>query len=71
MNNIRLKPMILVFRQEGDTWQRQVKDLKGNIIYESNLEPLFPEYDEDYFTAWEKQIKKLHWFNIVDCERFK
>lgn len=70
MNNIKLKPMILVFRREGNMWQRQVKDLQGKIIHETKLEPLFPEYDEEYFTNWEKQIKSLPVFNIVDCERF-
>lgn len=70
MNNIKLKPMVLIFKRDGNMWNRQVRDLQGNIIYESKPELMFPEYDADYFSAWEKQIKQLKCFNIVDCERF-
>lgn len=62
--------MILIFENNGSTWSRIIKDTRGNILYEYRGELLLPHMDTEYFDAWEKQVRSIPSFNIVDCVRF-
>jgi hypothetical protein len=69
--NIRKKPMILIFENNGSTWSRILKDQRGNILYEFRNQLLLPEHmNAEYFDNWENQMRKVPQFNIVDCIRF-
>lgn len=69
--NIQLKPMKLIFELHNCTWDKIITDLEGNIIFEQRGLILFDEQcNKQYFDDWEKQLKQLPWFNIVEVERF-
>ena len=69
--NIQLKPMKLTFSRDGDTWNKVVTDLNGNIIFEQRGIKLFEENtNKEYFDDWENQLRNAPWWNIVEVERF-
>lgn len=69
--NTQLKEMKLVFIDNGDTWDKVVTDLQDNIIFEQRGIILFEENrTKEYFDGWEKQLRNLPWWNIVQVERF-
>lgn len=69
--NITIKPMKLTFSRTGDTWNKIITDLDGNVIYEQLGLKLFPEQiNKEYFDNWESQMKKIPHWNIVQVERF-
>lgn len=71
VKNVKLKPMILYFENHGDTWSKVIKDLNGREIHRTDGHLLLPENNNrEHFDDWEKQIKSLPVFNIVDCVRF-
>jgi len=68
---MELKEMKLIISRNGDTWDKVITDLKGNIIYEDRGIKLFPEMiNSEYFDDWENQIRSIPQFNIVEVERF-
>jgi hypothetical protein len=68
---MRLKDMKLTISRDGDTWDKVITDLNGNIIFEQRGLKLFPEMIiKAYFDEWENQIKSNPHFNIVEVERF-
>lgn len=68
---MELKPMKLIFSSDGNTWDKVITDLRGNIILEQRGLKLFPEMNnKEYFDAWEEQMKNNPNFNIVEIERF-
>lgn len=68
---MELKPMKLIFSSDGDTWDKIVTDLKGNVILEQRGLKLFSEMNnKEYFDNWENQIKGNPNLNIVEVERF-
>lgn len=68
---MELKPMKLIFSSDGDTWDKIVTDLKGNVILEQRGLKLFPEMNnKEYFDNWENQMKGNPNLNIVEVERF-
>lgn len=69
--NITIKPMKLSFIDNGNTWDKVITDLEGNIIFEQKGLIMFEENrNKEYFDEWENQLKKLPWWNIVEVERF-
>ena len=66
---IELKDMKLIFTLNGETYNRTVEDLEGNLILTNGEEP----YDENYgikiFDEWETQMKQLPFWKIVDVEK--
>lgn len=69
--NIQLKPMRLIFKKNGNTWDKIITDLYGTIIYEQKNLMLFPENEtKEYFDDWENQLKNVPWWNIVEVVRF-
>lgn len=67
----RLKPMKLIFRDHGDTWDKIIVDMNGREIFSKKGLKLLPEQRRrEYFDDWERQIKSNPSFNIIDCERF-
>ncbi len=66
---IELKDMKLIFTLNGETYNRTVEDLDGNLIWTSGEEP----YDENYgikiFDEWETQMKQLPFWKIVEVEK--
>ena len=69
--NIQLKPMRLTFSREGDTWNKVITDLDGNIIFEQLGLKLFEEQiSKQYFDDWENQLVNAPWWNIVEVVRF-
>lgn len=71
VNNYKLKDMKLIFRDNGDTWDKIIEDMNGREIFSQRGLKLFPEMRRrDYFDSWEKQIRQLPMFKIVECERF-
>lgn len=68
---MELKPMKLIFLNNGDTWDKVVTDLRGNVILEQRGLKLFSEMNnEEYFDNWETQMRGNPNFNIVEVERF-
>lgn len=68
---MELKPMKLIFSSDGNTWNKIVTDLNGNIIFEQTGLKLFIEQiNQKYFDDWEAQLKNNPHFNIVEVERF-
>lgn len=68
---MELKPMKLIFLNNGDTWDKIITDLRGNIILEQKGLKFFPEMNnKEYFDDWENQMKNNPNFNIVEVERF-
>ena len=68
---MELKPMKLIISSDGDTWDKVVTDLRGNIILEQRGLKLFPENNnKEYFNDWENQMRSNPHFNIVEVERF-
>lgn len=68
---MELKPMKLIISSDGDTWDKVVTDLRGNIILEQRGLKLFPENNnKEYFDDWEEQMRKIPTLNIVEVERF-
>ena len=68
---MKLKPMKLIISSDGDTWDKVVTDLRGNIILEQRGLKLFPENNnKEYFNDWENQMRSNPHFNIVEVERF-
>jgi hypothetical protein len=68
---MRLKDMKLIFSRNGDTWDKVITDLNGNIIFEQRGLKLFSEMiNKEYFDDWENQMKSNPHFNIVEVERF-
>lgn len=69
--NITIKPMKLILSSNGTTWDKVVKDLNGNVIFEQRGIILFEENNnKEYFDDWENQLKQLPFWNIVEVERF-
>ena len=63
--------MKLIISSDGDTWDKVVTDLRGNIILEQRGLKLFPENNnKEYFDGWEEQMRKIPTLNIVEVERF-
>ena len=63
--------MKLIISSDGDTWDKVVTDLRGNIILEQRGLKLFPENNnKEYFNDWENQMRSNPHFNIVEVERF-
>jgi hypothetical protein len=68
---MELKPMKLIFSSNGDTWDKVITDLRGNIILEQRGLKLFPEIkNKEYFDNWEEQMRGNPNLNIVEVERF-
>jgi len=68
---MKLKQMKLIISSDGDTWNKIITDLNGNIIFEQLNIRLFPENNnKEYFDDWEHQLKQLPFWNIVEVERF-
>lgn len=68
---MKLKPMKLIFSSDGNTWDKVVTDLRGNIILEQRGLKLFPEMNnKEYFDDWESQLRRNPHLNIVEVERF-
>ena len=66
-----LKDMKLIISRNGDTWDKVITDLNGNIVFEQIGLKLFPEMiNKEYFDDWENQMKSNPHFNIVEVERF-
>jgi len=68
---ITLKDMKLIFNIDasGETWERRVEDMDGNLIW-SREEPLLQAFQEpDMIDAWETQMRSLPVWNIVEHER--
>ena len=69
--NIQIKPMKLIFTRTETHWNKKIIEQANpdnifiNITFEIFDEPTVEEFDE-----WEKQIKSLPTFNIVEVERF-
>lgn len=69
--DIQIKPMKLIFTRTETHWNKQIVELANpdnvflDITYQIFDEPTSEEFDE-----WEKQIKALRHFNIVEVERF-
>ena len=69
--NTQIKPMKLIFSRNGDTWDKIITDIEGNIIFEQRGLILLEEHiTEEYFDNWENQMKGLPIFNITETERF-
>jgi hypothetical protein len=69
--NTQIKPMKLTFSRNGDTWDKIITDIEGNIIFEQRGLILLEEnLTEEYFDNWETQMKGLPSFNITETERF-
>jgi hypothetical protein len=69
--NTQIKPMKLIFSRNGDTWDKIITDIEGNIIFEQRGLILLEEnLTEEYFDNWENQMKGLPIFNITETERF-
>jgi hypothetical protein len=69
--NTQIKPMKLTFSRNGDTWDKIITDIEGNIIFEQRGLILLEEHiTEEYFDNWENQMKGLPIFNITEIERF-
>jgi hypothetical protein len=69
--NTQIKPMKLTFSRNGDTWDKIITDIEGNIIFEQRGLILLEEHiTEEYFDNWENQMKGLPIFNITETERF-
>ncbi len=63
--------MKLIISRNGDTWDKVITDLNGNIIFEQRGLKLFSEMiNKEYFDDWENQMKSNPHFNIVEVERF-
>lgn len=70
-NIIKIKPMKLIISSDGNTWDKVIQDLNGNIIFEQRGLKLFPENNNsEYFDNWENQLKQNPYWNIVEVERF-
>lgn len=68
---MELKPMKLIFSSDGNTWDKVITDLRGNIILEQRGLKLFPEMNnKEYFDNWEEQMRNNPHLNIVEVERF-
>lgn len=69
--NIRIKEMKLIMSRNGDTWDKVIEDLSGNIIFEQRGILLFEQnINKEYFDDWEKMLKSIPHWNIVKVERF-
>jgi hypothetical protein len=69
--NIQLKPMKLTFSTDGNTWDKIITIINGNIIFAQRGLRLFEENNnKEYFDRWEDQMKMSPSFNIVEVERF-
>ena len=69
--NTQLKEMKLIISREGDTWNKIIQDLDGNIIFQQLGLKLFPEnINKEYFDDWESQLRGISSLNIVQVERF-
>jgi len=69
--NTQIKPMKLTFSRNGDTWDKTITDLDGNIIYQRLGIILFDyQINKEYFDEWETQMKGIPVWNIVEVERF-
>ena len=69
--NTQIKPMKLTFSRNGDTWDKIITDIEGNIIFEQRGLILLEEHiTKEYFDNWENQMKGLPYFNITETERF-
>ena len=69
--NTQIKPMKLIFSRNGDTWDKIITDIEGNIIFEQRGLILLEEHiTKEYFDDWENQMKGLPIFNITKTERF-
>ena len=69
--NTQIKPMKLIFSRNGDTWDKIITDLEGNIVFEQRGLVLLEEnINEEYFDNWENQMKGIPAFNIIEIERF-
>ena len=69
--NTTIKEMKLIISRSGDTWNKIVQDLDGNIIIQQLGLKLFPEnINKEYFDDWENQLKRIPVLNIVQVERF-
>ena len=71
LENTKIKPMKLTISRNGDTWDKIITDLRGNIILEQRGLILFEDQmTKEYFDGWENQLKNVPFFNIVEVERF-
>lgn len=69
--NIQIKPMRLLITRDGDTWNKIITDLDGKVIFEQNGIKLFPDQaNKEYFDDWERQLRNIPHWNIVEVERF-
>lgn len=63
--------MKLTFIDNGDTWDKVITDMRGNIVFEQRDIVMFEENrTKQYFDDWENQLKSAPWWNIVEVERF-
>jgi hypothetical protein len=68
---INLKPMKLIISKDGDTWNKVITDLDGNVVFQQlGLKLHEDQNNKQYFDDWEKQLKNAPWWNIVEVERF-
>jgi hypothetical protein len=69
--NTEIKPMKLIMSRNGNTWDKIITDLSGNVVLEQKGLILSEEnISKEYFDQWESQIKALSNVNIVEVERF-
>lgn len=69
--NTTIKEMKLSFIENGDTWDKVITDMRGNIVFEQRGIVMFEENrTKQYFDDWEAQLKGAPWWNIVEVERF-
>lgn len=69
--NIQIKPMRLTFSRSGDTWNKVITDLNNKVIFQQRGLKLLPEQlNKEYFDDWERQLKQIPHWNIVEVVRF-
>ncbi len=63
--------MKLIISKDGDTWNKVITDLDGNVVFQQlGLKLHEDQNNKQYFDDWEKQLKNAPWWNIVEVERF-
>lgn len=68
---INLKPMKLIISKDGDTWNKVITDLDGNVVFQQlGLKLHEDQNNKQHFDDWEQQLKNAPWWNIVEVERF-
>mgnify|MGYP007047393297 FL=1 len=68
-SNTKIKEMKLIFTLNGETLTRRVEDLNGDLIWESGNEVYCDIYGVTIFDDYEKQMKELPFWNIIEVEK--